>query len=272
MNRREVGANWWARLWLEALERFGWGERLRRGRAYARSGEVQSIEVKPGRVEARVRGTRPRPYVVRLTLPVLDNATWTRVLAVLAGQTRYAAPLLAGEMPETIADAFSEAGAQLFPHPDESFVAECSCPDSANPCKHIAAVHYVLSSELDRDPFLLFRLRGRSREALTSGLRAALRAGGGSSLPSGPEQDLADGRSELPLADSLDSFWSLGAGFWELRFQIEGPRVPEAILKRLGGPANGRTGELPPAELARLYRAISDRAIHSAYEDGTEGT
>jgi uncharacterized Zn finger protein len=272
MNRREVGANWWARLWLEALERFGWGERLRRGRAYARSGEVQSIEVKPGRVEARVRGSRPRPYVVRLTLPVLDDATWTRVIAVLAGQIRYAAPLLAGEMPETIVEAFAEAGAHLFPHPDEPFVAECSCPDSANPCKHIAAMHYVLGNELDRDPFLLFRLRGRSREALTIGLRAALRAGGSNNLASGSGQDPADDQAERPLADTLDSFWSLGAGFWELRFQIEGPRVPEAILKRLGGPANGRTGELPPAELARLYRAISDRAIHSAYDDGTEST
>src|SRR5215203_5754907 len=113
MNRREVGANWWARLWLEALERFGWEERLRRGRAYARSGEVQSIEVKPGRVEARVRGTRPRPYVVRITLPVLDEATWSRVMVVLAGQARFAGPLLAGEMPEAIEEAFSEVGAHL---------------------------------------------------------------------------------------------------------------------------------------------------------------
>ena len=104
---------------------------------------------------------------------------------------------------------------------------------------------------------------------MSIGLRAALRAGGGAN---GPEQDAVDGQGELPLADSLDSFWTLGEKFWELRFQIEGPRVPEAILKRLGGPGGGRTGELPPAELARLYRAISDRAIHSAYEDGTEGT
>jgi hypothetical protein len=104
---------------------------------------------------------------------------------------------------------------------------------------------------------------------LITGLRAALRARGDGSRP---EQDTAADQGELPLADTLDSFWSLGEGFWELRFQIEGPRVPEAILKRLGGPANGRTGELPPAELARLYRAISDRAIHSAYEDVSEGT
>jgi uncharacterized Zn finger protein len=271
MIRRELGTNWWARLWLEALERFGWEDRLRRGRAYARSGEVQSVEVKPGRVEARVRGSRPRPYVVRLILPVLDEPTWARVISVLASQARYAAALLAGEMPEHVEEAFAEVGAHLFPSPDEPFVAECSCPEWANPCKHIAAVHFVLGGELDRDPFLLFKLRGRTRDALIAALRAERSAGAGGGNGLSSESEDGPDQGDLPLAGLLDRFWTLGPEFAELRFQIDSPRVPEAILKRLGSPSNG-SGELPPGELARLYRALSDRAIRSAYEEAPEGS
>jgi uncharacterized Zn finger protein len=264
---RGSATNWWTRQWLDALESFGWEGRLQRGRTYARTGRVQSIDIKPGRVTARVQGSSPRPYRVTLALPTLSDQAWEKVADALASQARYAAALLAGEMPPTIEDAFASVGAHLFPHPQEPFETDCSCPDWANPCKHIAAVHYVLGTEFDRDPFLLFRLRGRSRDQVIAALRAR-RARSDETAPSTPgETTLAPSPPQPPLEADLEQFWNLGEDFSQLRFNLEPPRVPESLLKRLGSP----TGPLDPDgalnRLALLYRTIAQRAIRIAYED-----
>jgi uncharacterized Zn finger protein len=268
--RARRAPNWWTQRWIEALEAFGWEARLKRGRTYARSGRVQSIDVQPGRVTAFVRGSRLQPYRVRIELPPLPDEVWQRVADLLARQARFAASLLAGEMPLTIDDAFASAGARLFPQPSEKLVADCSCPDWANPCKHIAAVHYVLGREFDGDPFLLFRLRGRSKKTFMADLRARrAKADRASATDEAlrPEAEAEVDQADLPLTASLDRFWTLDDEFDELRFNIEAPPVPEAVVKRLGSPLAGREGELAEAELARLYRLISQRAIKLAYSD-----
>lgn len=262
---RAFGTNWWTKQWIEALERFGWDGRLQRGRTYARSGHVRSIDIKPGKVVAKVKGSQPRPYTVTLALPQISDAAWEAVIDALAGEARYAASLLAGEMPATIEEVFAARGAHLFPQPDEGFETDCSCPDWVNPCKHVAAVHYVLGGELDRDPFLLFRLRGRSKEAVLAGLRA--RRGVGSGDPAELPAEAPSEGTEPPLAERLDDFWTLGPELRALRFSIAGPRVPEAVLKRLGSPTGPQEGELPRAELARAYRTVSERALRSAGEE-----
>jgi uncharacterized Zn finger protein len=268
--RARRALNWWTQRWIEALEAFGWEARLKRGRTYARSGRVQSIDIQPGRVTALVRGSRPQPYRVRIELPPLSDEVWQRVADLLARQARFAASLLAGEMPLTIDDAFASAGARLFPQPSEKLVTDCSCPDWANPCKHIAAVHYVLGREFDGDPFLLFRLRGRSKKTFMADLRARrAKADRASTTDEAlrPEAEVEVDQADRPLMASPDRFWTLGDEFDELRFTIEAPPVPEAVVKRLGSPLAGREGELAEAELARLYRLISERAIKLAYEE-----
>ena len=267
-NRRKAfGSNWWAQRWIAALEALGWEARLQRGRTYARSGHVRSIDLQAGRVVARVKGSRPQPYTVRIELTSLPDEAWERVIAALGSQARYAASLLAGEMPPRIEAVLEQEGAHLFPRAEADLVTDCSCPDPASPCKHVAAVHYVLGAGLDRDPFLLFRLRGRSREALLAALRTSR------SVPEHPGAAAAHlatavPAAEQPLEEQLDRFWTLGEEFGELRFTIESPRVPEAVLKRLGSPPDPQEGELPRGELARLYRQISNQAIRSAYESG----
>ena len=265
--RARSAQSWWARRWVEALEALGWGGRLQRGRSYARAGAVRSIDVRPGRVTARVKGSRPQPYTVRVELPVVSDEAWGRVVEALSGQARYAASLLAGEMPPDIDEVFAEQGVHLFPQSEDELTTDCSCPDWANPCKHVAAVHYVLGAEFDRDPFLLFRLRGRTREAIVAALRAsrvAIVASGTSSV----EAESEGGGAEPPLEAQIERFWTLGEEFGGLRFAVERPRVAEAVLKRLGSPAVPGEGELPAAELARFYRSIGERAIRSAYESG----
>lgn len=175
---QQFGLTWWGQQWVASLERLGatWENRLPRGRTYARKGTVHDLRLDRGEVSALVDGSRPRPYLAEMFLPAFSDEVWDQVVTALARQLRHAAALLDGRMPEDVDDTLAEVGVSLFPQSGE-LETECSCPDWANPCKHIAAVHYVLAARFDDDPFLLFELRGRSRDQVLDALRAE-RAGG----------------------------------------------------------------------------------------------
>jgi len=160
------GENWWARRWIEVLESFEMGSRLNRGRDYAKSGHVLAITIDEGHVHARVRGSRPKPYDVDININTIPEEDWTRVGAKLAEQAVFSATLLAGEMPGDIEEIFEELGLSLYPKNEQDLVTSCTCPDTANPCKHLAAVYLLLGEEFDRDPFLLFTMRGMRRDKL----------------------------------------------------------------------------------------------------------
>jgi len=169
---QSFGTEWWTRQWIGALEAFGWENRLQRGRTYARTGRVQTLLIEAGTAEARVRGSRPVPYRVVIRLRAFPRFVWKGVLDLIAEKARYGGQLLAGEMPADIDELFAASGYSLFPRTQSELNTRCSCPDDANPCKHIAAVHYVLGSQFDADPFVLFRLRGMPRETLLAEIRA----------------------------------------------------------------------------------------------------
>src|ERR1043166_5916739 len=170
--RGAIGETWWAKRWIAVLESFQIGARLDRGRSYARRGQVLTIAIDKGVVTAKVQGSRPTPYEVTIELNVLSAADWRNLAVVLSQQVLYSAKLLAGEMPQDIEEAFREAGLSLFPAKLADLKTECSCPYWSNPCKHIAAVYYLLGEEFDRNPFLLFTLRGMKREELVELLDA----------------------------------------------------------------------------------------------------
>ena len=170
--KQSFGTEWWTRQWLGALEAFGWESRLQRGRSYARTGRVLTLSVDAGLAEARVRGSRPTPYRVVIRLQAFPRSLWDNALDLIAKKARYAGQLLAGEMPSDIDELFAATGHSLFPQTQSELTSSCNCPDDANPCKHIAAVHYVLGARFDADPFVLLRLRGIARETLLSEIRA----------------------------------------------------------------------------------------------------
>jgi uncharacterized Zn finger protein len=169
------GQNWWAKRWIAILEGFQIGARLRRGRSYARSGQVLNIRIEAGLVTARVQGSRPRPYDVEIRVKTLARADSAKLGNALAERALFAAKLLAGQMPQDIEQAFAAAGLSLFPGRLSDLHTECSCPDWSNPCKHIAAVYYLVGEEFDRDPFLIFKLRGVDRDRLIAALGADAR-------------------------------------------------------------------------------------------------
>ncbi|HKV57512.1 MAG TPA: SWIM zinc finger family protein [Ktedonobacteraceae bacterium] len=233
--RGEIGSTWWSKRWIKTLESFSMGTRLTRGRSYARRGQVVSIDIEPGIVKAKVQGSMPKPYNVKIKLKPLSDANWEKVTGAMASQALFAAKLLAGEMPSNIEEAFHAVHLSLFPTAISDLETDCSCPDWANPCKHIAAVYYLLAERFDEDPFLIFKLRGRTKEQII----ATLRAKRIETLP--PEsvtsstKDAAIVSDNSPLLeDSLDTFWQAGEGLAVFAVNPTAPGIDKAILKRLG--------------------------------------
>ncbi len=259
--RGEIGETWWSKRWIKVLESFSMGTRLTRGRSYARQGQVISIDVEPGLVKAKVQGSQPRPYNVKIRLEPLSDQDWDKVTDAMASQAIFAAKLLAGEMPNTIEEAFVSVHVSLFPTALRELNTDCSCPDWANPCKHIAAVYYLLAERFDEDPFLIFKLRGRTKEQIIAVLRDKRAA----TFPvedtsAGAETASAEEENLISLEEHLETFWQAGEAIESFTVNLSTPRIDKAILKRLGD-APFTIGDMKVASLlAKAYSAV-DAAV-----------
>lgn len=300
--RGSFGEKWWSRRWVEYLENIGAGSRLGRGRNYARLGQVLDIRISPGEVTAKVQGSRVRPYRVAIRMKILSPAQWRKVAGLVARRPLLAAKLLAGEMPPEIDDIFAEAKLALFPAGGRDLLTDCSCPDWENPCKHIAAVYYLLGEEFDRDPFLIFRLRGIERQEL-AGLVVGVTGGQSGVAPGEAEAarakptaapkekaeatrhrakkaqragDEAPGFGE-PLPADPGAFWGVASGTGEaveaadkvtggvpgLGWDARVPLVPASLPKRLGGFPFWRGREDFIAAMEDIYRRASAAGLRA---------
>ncbi len=251
--RGAFGQSWWARRWLDVLEKLELGGRLTRGRTYARKGQVLDIAIEEGSVRAKVQGSRDEPYVITIRVHALSAADWRKVAESLRREARFAAKLLAAAMPEDVETAFKATGLSLFPVRRAELATECSCPDWANPCKHIAAVYYLLGEEFDRDPFLIFQLRGLTREGLVALLRTPRPEKKKSLLPAAPSLP------KEPLPADPAAFWS--GGEIPPAPEVRVPDTPAALLRRLG-PFSFWRGKRPmTVELDPLYARAAAQAL-----------
>jgi uncharacterized Zn finger protein len=162
---------WWVERWLELLNSYRFKKRLERGRNYAREGNVLCIEFAGAQVLAQVQGSEAEPYQVSLSLVPFSDEDWNYIMGTMSEKAIFSAQLLAGEMPANIEEVFTANGLSLFPFSLADIRSRCSCPDKANPCKHIAAVYYQLGDRFSEDPFVLFQLRGRTKTEILDGLR-----------------------------------------------------------------------------------------------------
>lgn len=229
--RGAFGESWWAKRWIAVLESFQIGARLTRGRSYARSGQVLSIDISEGLIQSRVQGSRPTPYKVTIKTRPLTDDEWRNLADTLSTQVVFAAKLLAGEMPQEIEKVFEDAGLSLFPQKLRDLETNCSCPDWSNPCKHVAAVYYLIGEEFDRDPFLLFKLRGKGRDDFTALLGARAKPQNQAEIKN--EQVVASLHPE-PLKPDFSTFWhggTLPEGFFG---EVRLPPTAAALPKRLG--------------------------------------
>jgi uncharacterized Zn finger protein len=254
------GKSWWAKRWIAVLESFNIGARLQRGRSYARKGQVMDIKIAPGKVTAKVQGSQPQPYAVTITIPKLTEKDWEKLAGELNAQAVFAAKLLAGEMPQDIETAFTKAGLSLFPKSSKEIETSCSCPDWSNPCKHIAAVYYLLGEEFDRDPFLLFRLRGQDREMICRRLSVPVSAPGAKSQPATPAPAEPPAPPE-PLPNEAGAFWASAPVPANFCGDVQLPPVSAAVPKRLGGFPFWRGTERFLEALAPTYPAAAGRGL-----------
>lgn len=258
-----IGKTWWSKRWIGVLESFNMGARLGRGRSYARRGQVMAIEVQAGLVTAKVQGSRPKPYQIKIALKPLSSKDWNKVTEAMAEQAIFVAKLLAGEMPQNIEEAFEAAKVPLFPQSSRELETDCSCPDWANPCKHIAAVYYLLAEQFDDDPFLIFKLRGKSKEQLIDELREK-RAGAFEETAAAEETEFGVALAATPLEECLGTFWEAGA---ELAAFSANPALPEvefAVLKRLGKSSFTVKNQNMAVVLKRAYETVSRTALARA--------
>jgi uncharacterized Zn finger protein len=230
--RGVIGESWWSRRFLSAVETVMDHGRLARGRTYARQGQVIDMGIGPGLVVARVQGSRRTPYGVQISMPAASDVRWDAIITTLAGQAGYAARLLAGELPHEIEDVFAEAGVALFPERSSHLETECTCPDWGNPCKHSAAVCYLMAEAFDADPFLLLAFRGREREALLAELRE--RRGSTASVDVGDVTSSTERESNAPpLSSLMSTFWTAGPELSDVHSLPRAAETAGAVLRQL---------------------------------------
>jgi len=254
----DSNVNWCTRRWLEQLEKYSHGhdarQRWARGKVYSRRGQVVELEVGPNGILAKVQGSRPKPYQVRMELNKLRREAWGRVLIAVSGKAHYTARLLAGEMPQEIESIFASSGARLFPAGEHDFRCKCSCPDPMTPCKHVSAVYHAMGMALEADPFLLFSLRGKSKNQFLQDLRdMRFRAHKGGKQAEYTQEEVAQ----------MTSFWRMGrlTEAVSSHSNYEGSD-PARLLHTLGDPPSTvvRAGMALPV-FESTYRQVSE-AVH----------
>jgi len=265
--RGAFGESWWAKRWIEVLSEFNLGARLTRGRSYARSGQVLAVEIGVGAISAKVQGSRSKPYSVTIRVKTLSPAEWSTVATVFSHEAGHVAALLAGQMQQALENVFKKAKVSLFPSRYEDLMTECSCPDWSNPCKHIAAVYFLVAEEFDRDPFLLFKLRGMTRAGLIEMLQD-VQVEDDAPQAGVHAQEAGSASSELvPLPVDCGAFWGQGAHEDVTLGEISVPTVKASLVCRLGAFPFWRGQEEFLPALEALYEAASERGLAAILEE-----
>lgn len=259
------GKSWWAKRWIGVLESFHIGNRLARGRSYARRGQVISIDIDVGVVRASVQGSRRAPYNVTIGVATLSADDGEKLGRALGSQALFAAKLLANQMPQDIETVFREVNLSLFPQTLSDLKTACSCPDWSNPCKHVAAVYYLLGEEFDRDPFLIFKLRGLDRPRLIDLI------GGEQVRPENPEAAIESPEDELsessylrgePISTDVTRFWQGADLSATLGMDVQTPPVTAPLLRRLGSFPFWRSERRFIEVLEPIYERASIEALN----------
>ncbi len=255
---------WWSQQWLDLINSYRFKKRLERGWRYARQGNVLSIRFKAQRVLATVQGTEPKPYKLSLWLDAFTDEDWDLITATLSSKAVFSAKLLAGEMPANIEEVFAANGLRLFPFSLSDVHSRCSCPDKANPCKHISAVYYLLGDRFSEDPFVLFQLRGRTREQVLEALRHKRQA-------QESEGTVAPAIATT-VGPNFDNFWRYDEPL-ESGLVVIAPSGAETVLDvldtiPLAGATNDESGKSTAAMtmlyLREVYGSVSQQAMLKA--------
>lgn len=263
---------WWVERWLDLLNSYRFKKRLERGRSYAREGNVLSMEFAHSKAKATVQGSDDQPYRVSLSLDSFSNEDWNFVITKMSEKAIFSAQLLAGELPETIEAVFTASGLSLFPFTLNEVRSRCNCPDKANPCKHIAAVYYQLGDRFSEDPFIIFELRGRTKNQIIERLRQ-IRS---QKAKNNPVTVQPTNVAHLPEVNVDDSA-SEPKGFWQYNEPLDSslvaivpPMEQKTVLTILGDiPLAPVDAEAMKQYLTQIYQTTGQQALISALNRST---
>ncbi|MDJ0797168.1 MAG: SWIM zinc finger family protein [Calothrix sp. MO_167.B12] len=270
----QASREWWSQRWLDLLDSYRFKKRLERARNYARQGNILSIEFKGAKVLAQVQGSEPEPYSLSLSLDAFTEEEWGFVVETMASKAIFAAKLLAGEMPQNIEEVFTASGLSLFPFTLSDVHSKCSCPDKANPCKHIGAVYYQLGDRFSEDPFVLFQLRGRTKEQIINDLRL-FRSNSIETATNTTAEEQESIAPEVPPVN-LDAFWEYNQPL-ESSLVVIAPSSGETVLDVLGAIplakeeeslSNVTSADMVMKFLDILYKDVSQKAMLEAMNLG----
>lgn len=268
----QANREWWAQRWLDLLDSYRFKKRLERARNYARQGNVLSIKFQGSKVLARVQGTEPEPYQVSLSLDPFTDEQWNYVIETMSQKAIFAAKLLAGEMPPNIEEVFTANGLSLFPFTLSDVRSKCSCPDKANPCKHVGAIYYQLGDRFSEDPFVLFQMRGHTKDEIIAALRQ-LRA---ASVEVPYLEPGTQSYSHNQNSFKIDSFWQYDEPLETSLVVITPPLSSETVLDVLGpiplpeldatgdSELNSTSAKLVMQYLDSVYKQVSQQAVLAA--------
>jgi len=269
---------WWGQRFIAALERFTDPARLARGRGYAGNERIKSWQLKDGEMSAKIRGnvnayfgiTKEPTYQTVIALKSISAGDWELLIRHLGSRAAFVSRLLLNEMPDNIEKPFELLDLHLLPHNARDFKTRCSCPDYANPCKHVAGLCYFLSAQLDQDPFLLFELRGLPREQLFRQLQETPL---GKLLVQAHEAEPSEGlppatfyfTRPLPVAlpETCDplGFWTSPKRLPDELAPSTTPNVPALLVKKGGDfPEFWRETQPFPLVMETVYEAIRKRS------------
>ena len=270
----QASREWWSQRWLELLDSYRFKKRLERARNYARQGNVLSIKFEGAKVLARVQGTDPEPYQVSLFLEPFSDEQWNYVIETMSQRAIFPAKLLAGEMPQNMEEVFTANGLSLFPFTLSEVRSKCSCPDKANPCKHVGAVYYQLGDRFSEDPFVLFQLRGRTKDQIIATLRE-LRSKNVETSDREATPPTAGASSPTSHSLELDKFWQYDQPLESSLVVIAPAPSSETVLDVLGAiplpeettgtsTASSTSSETVMQYLRSVYGQVSQQAILAA--------
>ncbi|WP_009632517.1 SWIM zinc finger family protein [Synechocystis sp. PCC 7509] len=268
----QASREWWAQRWLDLLDSYRFKKRLERARTYSRQGNVLSIKFRGAQVSANVQGSEIEPYQVSLSLESFTAEQWGFVIETMSHRAFFAAKLLAGEMPQNIEEVFTANGVSLFPFSLSDIRSKCSCPDKANPCKHIGAVYYQLGDRFSEDPFVLFQLRGSSKDQIIAALRQLRTPKNTEETTELQNIPISPNRLNTP---NISQFWRYDRPLDPNLVVIAPPVSSESILDILGpiplsidGTGNSNfdatVSEAAIAYLSSAYSQVSQKAAISA--------
>jgi uncharacterized Zn finger protein len=255
-----MSKNWWAAAWVEKMERLAERTRFAQGEGYAKGNQVQRCRLEGRTVIAMAQGRGESPYTVRITFDPFSREQWDQLFANIRDWRGLAAALAAGDLPLEVQTAFAKAKLRFMPERFADLHLECACADWLKPCKHLVAAWLRFGRDFERDPLLLFQLRGMERD----GLLAFLRSGAAPAAPEPEteeeiEEEIAPIRLEALPADP-DAYWAVRELPPDRSLAGEKRLLDDDIFAKLG-PAPFAGWRAIEPQLHRIYDAVYEFAM-----------